>query len=216
MIVNVIQILTKVGFRVISLICDNYRMNRTNTSIKEKLPCFIQNFSDPQQQIYLLFDTVHLLKALRNNWLNQKNKERSLVFCHFDNSQLILFANLSDLEKIHSAESNNIIKSAPALSKKVLNPSSLERQNVQLAVRLFDEKNIEALNQSYNEMKNVGTAEFLKTILHWWRIVNVRSPKSGYHQRDSFRDPIREPNDKNIQFLLKFLGFSLRVGIFTP
>lgn len=212
MILNIIKILTKIGFRIVSLISDNHRMNRScfrllsNTTTREDLPCFIHNPFDVQQRIYLLFDTVHLFKSIRNNWLNQKNRERSFVFPHFDNYNLLLYANLSDLEKIYAKECNQIVKLAPALSRKVLNPSTLERQNVQLAVRLFDEKNIQALNQC-SDIDTNGTSEFLTIILHWWRIVNVRSPKSGYHQRDPFRDPIRESSDKNVEFLSRFYDF---------
>lgn len=160
--------LTKVGFTIVALICDNHRMNRSMycllnefSSEKGSISCISASTSsyksifqeiissiihpfNPEKEIFLLFDTVHLFESIRNNWLNQTNPEESFVFPHFDNSQMLSHANLSDLKKVYSKECNNICREAPALSKKVLYPSSLERQNSSLAVKLFDEKNIAA------------------------------------------------------------------------
>nr|CAI5870327.1 unnamed protein product [Callosobruchus analis] len=105
-------------------------------------------------------------------------------------------ANIGDLKHIHGKECHSTVKLAPALSQKVLHPSSLERQNVSLAVRLFDEKNIAALN--IIQKGNVGTAEFLKIILSWWKIVNVRSSKAGIHLKHPLREPITSPDHDSI------------------
>lgn len=146
MTVKIIEILNNVGFKIVSLICDNHRMNRsmyfllaeefgrnepstTNIPRKTLSPFIIKPFKS-DEKIFLLFDTVHLFKSIRNNWLNQANAEESLIFPHFDDFNLILRADLTDLKKIYSKECNNICRQAPALSKKVLYPSSLERQNV--------------------------------------------------------------------------------------
>ena len=100
-----------------------------------------------------------------------------------------------------------MVKLAPALSKKVLYPSNLERQNVLLAVKLFDEKNIAALKLQSRECN--GTAEFLEIILSWWKVVNVRSPKSGHHLRDPFRNPITNTEHESVKFLSRFLEFKV-------
>nr|CAI5826139.1 unnamed protein product [Callosobruchus analis] len=108
----------------------------------------------------MLFDSVHLFKSNSNNWLNQKNEERSFIFPHFENNDLILSANIGGLKHIHGKECHTTGKLAPALSQKVLHLSSMERQNVSLAVPLFDEKNIAAPNIIQKD--NVGTAEVFK------------------------------------------------------
>ena len=118
-----------------------------------------------------------------------------------------MHANVKDLKVLYASEEHKVIKLAPSLSKKVLNPTNIERQNVSLAVRLFDEKNIAALEMFFKEQECVGTAEFLKTILSWWKIVNVRSPKTGYHLRDPLRFPIHSANDASVLYLSKFSSF---------
>nr|CAI5828052.1 unnamed protein product [Callosobruchus analis] len=93
---------------------------------------------------------------------------KSSIFPHFENNDLISSANIGDLKHIHGKECHSTVKFA-RLVQKVLHPSSLERQNVSLAVRLFDEKNIAAL--TIIQKDNVGTTEFLKIILSWWKII---------------------------------------------
>nr|CAI5844096.1 unnamed protein product [Callosobruchus analis] len=118
---------------------------------------------------------------------------------------LLYIANIGDLKQIHVKECHSTVKLAPALSQRVLHPSSLERQNASLAVRLFDDKNIAALNLTQKD--NVGIAEFLKIILSWWKIVNVRSSKAGIHLKDPLRELIASPDPDSIKFLRKYIQF---------
>lgn len=166
MTLNVIHALTECGYRVLSLISDNNRVNRKmfqklcNGALKSKF----KNPYKPDEDIFILFDTVHLLKSIINNWLNQKDTEQTFTVpplyketetepqpsTSADNSQVQgqmtnenktpLEARLGDLKKLYTSEAEDIVKLAPFLSKKVLYPSSIERQNVVLAVKLFDEK----------------------------------------------------------------------------
>jgi len=53
-------------------------------------------------------------------------------------------ASLSHLRQLYASEKDNYIKMAPGLSYKALNPSNLERQNVKLVLKVFDEKTITA------------------------------------------------------------------------
>ena len=43
----------------------------------------------PSQNIFILFDTVHLLKCVRNNWLNLRNDKKKHLFFPdvYDNSK---------------------------------------------------------------------------------------------------------------------------------
>ena len=47
---------------------------------------------------------------------------------------------------MYELEKNDYVKMCPALSRKVLYPSSIEGQNVITAVKLFDEKTIDFIN----------------------------------------------------------------------
>nr|CAI5829655.1 unnamed protein product [Callosobruchus analis] len=78
MTLNIIKILTDVGYTIASLICDTHHMNRgihlesdlsldpTNIDNKHS----IRNPFSTNQKMFMLFDSVHLFKSIRNNWLN--------------------------------------------------------------------------------------------------------------------------------------------------
>ena len=208
---QVLKVLYECGYVVLSLICDNNRMNRNTFKFLcgDTIKTFINNPFNPTEKIFLLFDTVHLFKSVRNNWLNQGNEEQSFIFPYIEDTRIVLSANLKDLKVLHLSEESSLVKLAPSLSKKVLYPSSIERQNVSLAVRLFDEKNIVALQTFFKDQCLVGSAEFIKTILSWWKIVNVGTPETGHRLRDPFREPIRSAGDENVTFLKKFSEFLL-------
>ena len=59
-------------------------------------------------KIFILFDTVHLFKSIRNIWLNQKNTDFTFIYPHIDTHQLILRANISDLVKLYESELSSI------------------------------------------------------------------------------------------------------------
>lgn len=68
------------------------------------------------------------------------------------------------IKELCTKERSQYAKRALSLSEKVLFPTDLERQNVQLVVRFFDEKNVAALKTM--GMSDVsGTANFLQQII---------------------------------------------------
>jgi len=87
---------------------------------------------------------------------------------------------------------------APVLSHKALHPSNLERENMRLVLKIFDEKTITAVDTFDNNTDTdmSGTSKFLSIILRLWKVLNVKStgrPK-GRRRRDanmSYTNPIR-------------------------
>nr|CAI5831163.1 unnamed protein product [Callosobruchus analis] len=130
----------------------------------------IRNHFSTNQKIFMLFDRVHLFKSITN---------------------------IGDLKHIHGKECHSTVKLAPALSQKVLHPSSLERQNVSLAV----------LRCKGGGRSPGWHCRVLKIILSWWKIVNVRSSKAGNHLKDPHREPITSPDHDSIKSLRKFIQF---------
>jgi len=75
----VIENLCRAGYDVVSVISDNNRINRKMFSMLTEgteSTYFITNPINPEKNIYLLFDSVHLLKSIRNNGLNVKNPQQ--------------------------------------------------------------------------------------------------------------------------------------------
>jgi len=64
-----------------------------------------------------LFDSVHLLKCIRNNWINQADTSQTFTFPDLDKNTLIRRACFADLKKLHSFEETRIVKLAPNLTQ---------------------------------------------------------------------------------------------------
>lgn len=77
-----------------------------------------------------------------------------------------------------------------SLTSKALAPSSIERQNVKLAVQVFKEYIGNAL-LTYGVEKNKrhakSTGEFISNICKWGNIVNVKSPFKGKRLNNVFQ-----------------------------
>lgn len=253
---QVLRVLTEAGYEVVTLISDNNRVNRKmfETMCGGELKYSFKNPFNVRTdaEIFILFDTVHLFKCIRNNWLNQCDSNQSFVippsfgaiqdsqnecadlgeiencspnvkkntslspsFTHDSCltpsvktiDQEYKYASVGHLKRLYNTEKSDFIKLAPQLSKKVLFPTPMERQNVSYVVKLFDEKNIASLKLKSTEWKVdvSGTIVFMELISKWWRVVNVKHHLKGKHLRDTACDPIRSvENDANIQFLETF------------
>ena len=68
-----------------------------------------------------------------------------MTFPEIDNLGNMLQASFVDLEVIHNLEMSKILKKAPQLTWKALHQHSLERQNVKLALKIFNDSNIAPL-----------------------------------------------------------------------
>ena len=78
-------------------------------------------------QLFLLFDTVHILKSVKNNWLNQRFPSKEIRrFPLFEVHDKIQYGKLGDLLKIYECEEASYIKHAPSLSEKVFSQHPLK------------------------------------------------------------------------------------------
>lgn len=218
---EVLKLMNELQFDVVCLISDNHSTNRKMFELLGggMLKTCVSNPADPSKSLFLLFDSVHLLKCIRNNWLNRPNEifilpdteqtfpkitamrsvnEGKMIF-EYTNVE----AKLSDLKDLFHSEKNSVLKLAPNLSRKALYPTAIERQNVTLAISIFDFKNIVSLDMLKSEGVAIsdGTIQFLKVISKWWTICNVQHPMKGTYNRNADAHPINGPDDAKLMFL---------------
>lgn len=206
---KVLQILHEYGYTVLALISDNNRINRKMFELMcggEIKPC-INNPFNCNQMLFFLFDTCHLIKCIRNNWLNSLLTNQTFFYSDINDASQVSIASLLHLKKIYDLEKNSIIKQAPKLNRKVLFPTTTERQNVNHALNLFHESNLVALQiHSVKFGKDfIKTKSFISHILTWWNVVNCKHPLKGKHLRNTACDPITSKNHQNLFFLQNFL-----------
>ena len=128
----------KCGLKVVVICTDDYQLNVSlfkslTGSASLQLTC--PNPSDPTRSIFLMFDPVHIVKCIRNNWINQKDTNTTFTFPSIDHYFSETFpyhlsnASFKDLRNIYKSEQYSTAKIAHKLTAKVVWPSVLERQS---------------------------------------------------------------------------------------
>ena len=85
--VQVMKDIEQLGLFVDVIVSDNYPLNvnlfKLLGNSKELLSCVLHP-NDNQRSLYLMFDFVHIIKTIRNNWLNQKDSNYTYMFPNFE------------------------------------------------------------------------------------------------------------------------------------
>src|SRR6218665_1349082 len=206
---HVIRMVEKASFRIICLISDN---NRVNGNMFRLLcggllqPC-IDHPCDNSRKLFFLFDTVHIFKCIRNNWINQKDSDQTFLFPDMLDANLLHKAKFNILKQLHENEKNNLVKLAPSLSFKALNPSNTERQSVPLMLCIFNEKVVAALtllsqqqNPKFDKASVDDTLVFIDIIVSLWKMLNVKHPFKDRNLQDQKCDPVRKVDDHQLLY----------------
>lgn len=208
MLLHVIEEVEKVGFTVLASVSDNNAVNRKAYELLTPngiLQPSIAHPVDSGRKLFLIFDTVHILKCIRNNWIAKP--ERVLKFPDFENFDLIVTAAFEYLELMYKKERGLLVKYGHLLSFKALFPSNIQKQNVSLALKIFDERTVAALkvlaSRDADFSGSEHTASFIKIIRDWWDIVNVKGAYEGVRFNNQYRHPIRVNSSLQIEFLRK-------------
>ena len=84
------------------------------------------------------------MKTIRNNWINQIDANHTFKYPKLDFS-LTNVASFQDVRLLFKAEQHRVAKTAHRLTMKFCWSSNLERQNFGLALRVFNESTVAAL-----------------------------------------------------------------------
>ena len=204
-ILHCLEMLFENGFNVRGIACDNHP---SNVSAYKKLFSSHGNSEDNLfitlngKKIYLFFDTVHLMKNIRNNLLNRKR----FLFPQFSFHGLYDSVNVSGgeiswrmLHEVYEKDQNlqANLKTAPKLNASVLHPGNC-KQSVPVALAIFHPTTSAAIKRYFPERSDA--AEFLNLIYVWWTISNSKQcDNNSHHLGDA-----AIPGDMKPQFLRAF------------
>ena len=194
--------LSKEGFRVRAIITNNHSSNVAAFKL------LLASFNSPSQLqfkhpdstcvTYLFFDTIHLLKNIRNNLLNSTqfvfpafNFSINAIQCSSQNGY-ITWRNIHEIYDQDCALKANLRK-APKLTYQSLHLGN-KKQSVTLALSIFDSTTIAACKSYFPDRGDV--TGFLSLINHWW-LVNNSKRRFG---PNPFCNAVI-PNDCKISFL---------------
>ena len=194
---DVINSISESCGKVVAIICDN---NRVNQNMFKSFPTVEDKPWLTVNRIFLLFDYVHIIKNVRNNWYTEKTKQIEFrAPCEYS-PQLAKWQDLLDL---HRLESGNLVTLSRLDSKSVA-PKPVERQKVSTCLKVFSDETVSALktHPGIDANEVTGTITFLNVFINCWKILNVRSLSEGDRFRDPYRAAISDSTDPRLDELL--------------
>ncbi|KAF2354157.1 hypothetical protein FHG87_015084 [Trinorchestia longiramus] len=129
----------RAGGRVIGSITDNHEVNQQYCKLFDRLSDCSATAKQPlddKRVWFLLFNTLHLLKCICNNWINEKGQKISL-----DTETTPSFA---DVKELYESERGSILTTT-TLTQFAVNPSQFQLQNVQYVSKVFNDKVVASL-----------------------------------------------------------------------
>ena len=114
--------LENIGFKVIAAITDNNAINRkamSHFAVPSKLSIAYPHPYN-KRPLFFIFDSVHILKCIRNNRLNLKSYDKCFALPHFQLDDISTkpqitrhaIASFNSLKQLHNAECDSLIKFA--------------------------------------------------------------------------------------------------------
>lgn len=214
---NVIIGLEQIGFFVMSVVTDNNAINGKALSLFAKPPTLSIVYphpADKSRPLFFMYDAVHLLKCIRNNWLNQRDANQTMKYPEYSPDSIYYenhrteCAPFKTLKQLYRLESTSLLKQGYKLSAKAISPSNLERQNVKLAVQIFNEYVVQSLltlGRQHSLTYHSSVANYINLIYTWWTIMNVQSHNKGIKTNNNYAKPLTGNTDAdNHKFLKSF------------
>lgn len=198
---EMLSLIKMAGGKPACLICDG---NRTNQKLFKMFSTVESKPWLTTDGMYLLFDFVHLIKSIRNNWLTERMGE-----LNFEQDSQTFTARWADIMKLFKLESEDRLNGSGVRGLSKLNevsvqPKPIERQKVETCLRVFSDETLHAL-QVYPGMDKQmieGTTLFIKNVLSMWKILNVNNKDKNIKSKDENEAPISSADDPRLQFLI--------------
>ena len=217
---RVVRSIHEMGGCVVAFITDNARMNINMYRDLgfEEFNYYKEHPFDSNRLIFQFYDPVHILKNLRNNFINKKDPEQTVqYFIKNDSGELILQkAKFIHLYLLYREKANNPLKISSKLTLKSLIPSSMERQKVSLALKIFCPENVIGLKylaEKINDPSILQTAFLIDKFTKWFTYFNTKTPDKGINRNDPHLNPISSTNNITLDFFKSFIEW---LDIQTP
>ena len=206
---EVAALLKTVSLNVVAISADNAATNRkffTEYLCGGKLKT---HFIEPTtgKPVFLIFDPVHDLKNVYNNFQARKSFACPPMERDLPNGCQAEFQHIADLFRHEESMS---LKKAHQLKLAALNPKSIEKTSTKLALSVFHESTRDALRfYAAHEGKTewAETADFIAFVLKLWNVMNVKSCLKGRFKRDRTMDPVRSTEDWKLSYLRQCADF---------
>ncbi|XP_063239296.1 uncharacterized protein LOC134540457 [Bacillus rossius redtenbacheri] len=197
---KVIEEVEETGFEILRIVTDNSSVNVS--MMKEvcggQLLPEIQHPNDENRVIFLSFDSSHILKNIRTQFLQKNFFYRGIMISS------------KPLKKLYDAQKHCTVKPVRCLNRKVVYPSNIEKMNVQRAKYVFSLPLTAALKTLptiapelvENHESLAETIRFLEYVRKWHDIHDVCNTKQAYMSRNTDKLVFTEFDDDRLSWLL--------------
>lgn len=209
---DAILTLQEIGFVVVAVSVDGHRTNQKFIREKGEGKNWFPNPDIEDAKIFLFFDSLHIFKNLRNNWISgefaQNKVEPILTFPAFEENTK-LKADFNDIRQIflhdlHTFQDDNeVIHNAYGLTSKALWITSFDRQKEGLVRQIFNERICAELFR----LEKSGTGNYVEIVCRWEHLMNSKSPISGKTSRIADMEPYKSAQDPKLEELRKFISW---------
>ncbi|XP_042147955.1 uncharacterized protein LOC115329104 [Ixodes scapularis] len=215
---DVICGLEKIGYRVACVVSDGSSVNKEAMSHFTSPPTegiVYPHPSDPARPLFFVIDPVNILKCIRNSWLDQSNDLLCFYFPEFHaeptRARRMLSGSFATIRDAYNLERHQLVRYGYSLSREALCPMNAERENVKLALQIFNDslpQVLRTLGAKHNLRFFEETARFIEIIVKWWKIVNVKAPYKEKTSGDQFQEPLfPSVDDPKVDFLYRLLDW---------
>lgn len=192
LILDIIMKVEAAGFLVVAMVCD---MGPTNVRLWNSLgvgvdKCSFQNPASNDRQIFVFADAPHLLKLVRNNFLDHGFKLDGSKGCKSVDSTCV-----REVVK----RSTKDLKLTFRLDDRHIEVHGTKRMNVCLAAQLLSETTAKSLQYLGGRglLKSDNweeTSKFIMLVDSWFDLFNSRSPYGKKASRDAYGQHLTEQN----------------------
>ena len=208
---EILNLIRSAGGNPTSIISDGCRVNKK----------FFKKFTTVKNKpwlttdgIFLLFDYVHLIKNIRNNWLTEPANELNFEKC--DESFTAKWDDLINLFELEEKEraAGSGVRGLSKLTEVSVKPKPVERQKVETCLRVFSEETLHALltHPQVDQEKVKGTTTFIEEVLKMWKILNVRNKDKAIRKNNPIEAEVRSPDDPRLGYLLNMAEMFKKMG----
>ena len=209
---DTLEMIREAGGDIESVICDG---NRTNQKFFKMFPTVPQKPWLTTDGIFLLYDYVHLIKSIRNNWLTETDgklkylKEGEWKTAKWEH--LIELYEQEPLADLNDSGTRGLSK----LTEVAVKPKPIERQKVDTCLGVFCDETAAALSVHPSMSTNPevkDTANFIRIITDMWSILNVRSINKDVRHNNPLEAVIESPDDPRLHRLLQMADMFQKMG----
>jgi hypothetical protein len=188
---EMLDTLTAIGLHVVTIISDlgsNFQKLLTHLKVTPQQPWFIYK----GMKIVYLFDTPHLIKAVRNNLMKYN--------FHFGEK----IASWDDIKVVYNRDQQQSLRCCPKLTKKHINPNGFEKMKVKYATQVLSQTVASTL-LTYVALGAISptaaaTAELISKFDNLFDCLNSSSLNSA----KVYKKPIRE-GSIHVQYITEML-----------